>query len=109
MKTFADRLVACQVRGDLTVADLATLLGRSYPTVRSWFTRETRAPYGPAGREVSELLDHLKQAIDARDGLPVPSTLSHRDRVAYVAKLAKKLGGRHARGAGRVSSARATR
>src|SRR5258708_868751 len=88
MKTLAERLVAVQRKGNLTLADLHRWLGRPYHTVRSW-TVGFCQPVDGARPHVEKRLAGLEQKIAKREGLPVPRHLGVKDHAAYFKKLVK--------------------
>lgn len=82
MPDFSTQLRACQTRADMTVSDLALWFARPRATVNTWVNG--RSPAGPSGRRAWERLQLLQQTLRNRSGLPVPDTLSWRERIKHI-------------------------
>lgn len=80
------RLKKCKDTGKLTTADLATLLGRPFPTVRMWLNGFT-LPSGPRAASIWPKLTRIEKMIDGHHGLPVPDSVGHFERPAYISRL----------------------
>jgi hypothetical protein len=74
MNSFSKRLRNVLVGGNLTIADLGRIFGRSHSTVRTWVvdTQEPRLPPGDL-KAIHVKLAELEHRIINRNGLPVPS------------------------------------
>lgn len=85
--TFTSRLNACLRDGNLTVADLAVLFDRPYPTVRGWVRGGNirNAPHDLV--YVEGRLAQIEKFIHGGKRLPVPR-MSPSERVEYVKDLA---------------------
>ena len=86
--TFAQRLVAVQKRGRLTVMDLSIWFQRPYHTVRCWALHGVE-PWGPDGETAKRRLGQLEALIKKKRGLPVPHGLSPQQRRAHVEGVAR--------------------
>lgn len=83
-RPFAQRLLACQRGGNLTVADLARWFDRPYQTVRSWIEGGSEPGGGPLDREHAHgSLASLEGLIRKKKGFPMPR-MSPKDRGKYL-------------------------
>lgn len=72
--------------GVLTRADLRYWFERPHATVRMWVL-DGWTPRGPAGELAGERLALLERAVKQKRGMPVPRTLSARERPAYIKQV----------------------
>lgn len=85
MKTFQQRLKACQRGGNLTVADLARWFDRPYATMRTWVQSGINPGGGPLDREnATELLVVLEQQIKRGKHFPL-KRMPPKDRARHLA------------------------
>src|SRR3979409_721821 len=73
-------------RGKLTIADLALLLGRPFPTVRMW-VRGFTFPSKPRDSAIWERINRLEKMLIEKRGLPVPGSVCPVDGPAYIKRL----------------------
>lgn len=85
--TFAERLRAVMLDGNLTGADLARWFGRSDPTVRGWISgdHELRGAQLDVAY-IEAQLGKLEKLIKKKSGLPVPQ-LSRAKRIEHLETL----------------------
>jgi hypothetical protein len=83
---FAVTLKKLMEIGDLTFADLHHWFARPRPTVRAWVERG-HEPRGPSGKLARDRLRLLEHAVEYRQGLPAPRTLSQDARPAYIKQV----------------------
>ena len=101
--TFHKRLLRCVKDGRLITADLRDWFNRPYYTCWTW-QHEGNLPRGPQGELAFSKLKLLEWVLRERQGLPVPSYVTERQRPAYIKQVRA-----HAEHNGRVSKASATR
>jgi hypothetical protein len=81
-----DRLTWCLKHGRLTVADLTLWFERSYWTVRNWIDGGVE-PRGPrTGKMLDELAALERMIKRRRKPFPVPFSVDHFKRPAYIRK-----------------------
>lgn len=86
------RLAALQSAANLTISDLAVLIGRPPATVNVWL-RETHHPRGISGDVATRRIEALEKMVkEDHHWLPVPVELTQRAHKAYVRELADKMG-----------------
>lgn len=81
-----ERLQACLRDGNLTVADLAVLFDRPYPTVRGWVKGGNIRNASHDLAYVEERLAQIEKFICGGKRLPVPR-MSPSERVGYIKDL----------------------
>ena len=86
------RLAALQSAANLTISDLAVLIGRPPATVNVWL-KETHHPRGVSGDIATKRIAALEKMVkEDHHWLPIPVSLTQRAHKAYVRELADKLG-----------------
>lgn len=92
MASFQKRALACMKKGDLTVFDLHTWLGRPYATVWQWVNSgwepgrkasHQSTKRSPSGEKALRDLALLESAI-SRGAFPVPEEITQSSRRDYV-------------------------
>jgi hypothetical protein len=82
-----ERLNTCLRDGNLTVADLAVLFDRPYPTVRTWVHGGSVRAASHDLAEIEKRLVRIEKLIGIGKRLPVPR-LPRDERVEYIRELA---------------------
>lgn len=84
MRTFTERLEACQTVTQMTVSDLARWFDRPRATVNTWLNGRT--PFGPPAKLAEQKLALLEWSVRqrAKKFYPVPAHLTWKEREVYV-------------------------
>ena len=92
-QTFAARLNAILVRGNLRVSDLARWFDRPHPTVNGWVKRNLNPGGGPTDVDNAYILLGTLESFLQRKGklLPVPVGLSPDERIRHIKRLRTQL------------------
>lgn len=84
MKTLQERLLAAQQSGALTLSDLHRWFQRPYHTVRSWVVWGCEPVASVERERIDDQLALLERLILKGKVLPMPASVTSRQRIDYI-------------------------
>lgn len=87
-----DRLTKCQVKAELTIADMGVWFNTQRRTMETWINGVV--PHSCRHSQLNHGLDLLEAAIKEKGNFPVPLSVTQYQRKSYILKVRDAVPGR---------------